>query len=160
MDLELYDHTQGELTSHQRQLAEKLLAFAAEQLQLKDNDEMSLTFVKNPEIKEINAKYRGVDRATDVISFAINDDDEKIVMDDEMAAMIPKDLGDLFISIDKVKEQALFLGHSEDRELGFLVVHGFLHLNGYDHEEPADEEKMFSLQEKILDAYGLKVFGW
>ena len=156
MDLELYDHTQGELTSHQRQLAEKLLAFAAEQLQLKDNDEMSLTFVKNPEIKEINAKYRGVDRATDVISFAINDDDEKIVMDDEMTAMIPKDLGDLFISIDKVKEQALFLGHSEDRELGFLVVHGFLHLNGYDHEEPADEEKMFSLQEKILDAYGLK----
>lgn len=156
MDLELYDHTQGELTSHQRQLAEKLLAFAAEQLQLKDNDEMSLTFVKNPEIKEINAKYRGVDRATDVISFAINDDDEKIVMDDEMAAMIPKDLGDLFISIDKVKEQALFMGHSEDRELGFLVVHGFLHLNGYDHEEPADEEKMFSLQEKILDAYGLK----
>lgn len=156
MDLELYDHTQGELTSHQRQLAEKLLAFAAEQLQLKDNDEMSLTFVKNPEIKEINAKYRGVDRATDVISFAINDDDEKIVMDDEMAAMIPKDLGDLFISIDKVKEQALFLGHSEDRELGFLVVHGFLHLNGYDHDEPADEEKMFSLQEKILDAYGLK----
>ena len=156
MDLELYDHTQGELTSHQRQLAEKLLAFAAEQLQLKDNDEMSLTFVKNPEIKEINAKYRGVDRATDVISFAINDDDEKIVMDDEMAAMIPKDLGDLFISIDKVKEQALFLGHSEDRELGFLVVHGLLHLNGYDHDEPADEEKMFSLQEKILDAYGLK----
>ena len=155
MDLELYDHTQGELTSHQRQLAEKLLAFAAEQLQLKDNDEMSLTFVKNPEIKEINAKYRGVDRATDVISFAINDDDEEIVMDDEMAAMIPKDLGDLFISIDKVKEQALFLGHSEDRELGFLVVHGFLHLNGYDHEKPADEEKMFSLQEKILDAYGL-----
>jgi probable rRNA maturation factor len=155
MDLELYDHTQGELTSHQRQLAEKLLAFAAQQLQLKDNDEMSLTFVKNPEIKEINAKYRGVDRATDVISFAINDDDEEIVMDDEMAAMIPKDLGDLFISIDKVKEQALFLGHSEDRELGFLVVHGFLHLNGYDHEEPADEEKMFSLQEKILDAYGL-----
>lgn len=155
MDLELYDHTQGELTSHQRELAEKLLAFAAQQLQLKDNDEMSLTFVKNPEIKEINAKYRGVDRATDVISFAINDDDEEIVMDDEMAAMIPKDLGDLFISIDKVKEQALFLGHSEDRELGFLVVHGFLHLNGYDHEEPADEEKMFSLQEKILDEYGL-----
>lgn len=155
MDLELYDHTQGELTSHQRELAEKLLAFAAQQLQLKDNDEMSLTFVKNPEIKEINAKYRGVDRATDVISFAINDDDEEIVMDDEMAAMIPKDLGDLFISIDKVKEQALFLGHSEDRELGFLVVHGFLHLNGYDHEKPADEEKMFSLQEKILDEYGL-----
>lgn len=155
MDLELYDHTNGELTDHQRKLAEQLLAFAAEELQLKDNDEMSLTFVKNPEIRKMNAQYRGVDRATDVISFAINDDDEDIVMDDEMAAMIPKDLGDLFISIDKVKEQALFLGHSEDRELGFLVVHGFLHLNGYDHEQADDEQKMFSLQEKILDAYGL-----
>ena len=155
MDLELYDHTNGELTDHQRKLAEQLLAFAAEELQLKDNDEMSLTFVKNPEIRKMNAQYRGVDRATDVISFAINDDDEDILMDDEMAAMIPKDLGDLFISIDKVKEQALFLGHSEDRELGFLVVHGFLHLNGYDHEQADDEQKMFSLQEKILDAYGL-----
>lgn len=157
MDLELYDHTDGELTDHQRQLAEKLLDFAAQKLGLKDNDEMSLTFVKNPEIKKLNAKYRGVDRATDVISFAINDndDDEGIVMDPEMAAEIPVDLGDLFISIDKVKEQALFLGHSEDRELGFLVVHGFLHLNGYDHERPEDEKKMFGLQEKILDEYGL-----
>lgn len=155
MDLELYDHTDGVLTDHQRDLAERLLDFAATQLKLKDNDEMSLTFVRNPEIKKLNAKYRGVDRATDVISFAINDDDEDIVMDDELAAQIPQDLGDLFISIDKVKEQALFLGHSEDRELGFLVVHGFLHLNGYDHEQAADEKKMFSLQEKILDEYGL-----
>lgn len=155
MDLELYDHTNGVLTDHQRDLAEQLLDFAATQLQLKSDDEMSLTFVRNPEIKKLNAKYRGVDRATDVISFAINDDDEDIVMDDEMAAQIPQDLGDLFISIDKVKEQALFLGHSEDRELGFLVVHGFLHLNGYDHEQAADEKKMFSLQEKILNEYGL-----
>ncbi|WP_251546814.1 rRNA maturation RNase YbeY [Limosilactobacillus caecicola] len=155
MDLELYDHTDGVLTDHQRQLATDLIQFAAEELSLKDSDEVSLTFVRNPEIKKINAQYRGVDRATDVISFAINDDDEDIVMDPEMAAMIPKDLGDLFISIDKVKEQALFLGHSADRELGFLVVHGFLHLNGYDHEQPADEKEMFSLQEKILDAYGL-----
>lgn len=157
MDLELYDHTDGELTDHQRQLAEDLLAFAAHKLGLKDQDEMSLTFVKNPEIKKLNAKYRGVDRATDVISFAINDndDDEGIVMDPELQAQIPQDLGDLFISVDKVKEQALFLGHSEDRELGFLIVHGFLHLNGYDHEQPDDEKKMFGLQEQILDEYGL-----
>lgn len=155
MDLEIYDHTDGELTSHQQGLAEKLLAFAAQELQLKDSDEMSLTFVKNPEMKQLNEQYRGVDRATDVISFAINDDDEGIIMDEEMASLIPQDLGDLFISIDKVKEQALFLGHSEDRELGFLVVHGFLHLNGFDHEKPDDEKKMFSLQEKILDEYGL-----
>lgn len=155
MELEMYDHTGGQLTDHQKQLAEKLLAFAAHQLVLKENDEMSLTFVRNPEIKALNAKYRGVDRATDVISFAMSDGDEGIVMDDAMAAELPHDLGDLFISVDKVKEQALFLGHSEDRELGFLVVHGFLHLNGYDHEQPDDEKKMFSLQEKILDDYGL-----
>lgn len=155
MELEIYDHTEGQLTEHQRELAEDLLTFAAKELQLADHDEMSLTFVRNPEIKAMNAKYRGVDRATDVISFAINDDDEDIIMDDEMAAELPHDLGDLFISVDKVKEQALFLGHSTDRELGFLVVHGFLHLNGYDHEQPADEKKMFSLQEKILDDYGL-----
>ncbi|WP_295731564.1 rRNA maturation RNase YbeY [uncultured Limosilactobacillus sp.] len=155
MELEIYDHTEGQLTDHQYQLAKDLLNFAAKKLQLTDRDEISLTFVRNPEIKEINAKYRGVDRATDVISFAINDGDEDIVIDETVAAELPHDLGDLFISVDKVREQALFLGHSTDRELGFLVVHGFLHLNGYDHEQPEDEKKMFSLQEKILDEYGL-----
>lgn len=153
MDLEIYDHTAGKLTDHQRQLAVDLLDYAAQQLELSDTAEMSLTFVNNPEIKKINAQYRDVDRATDVISFPMNDDD--IIMDDESKKEMPVDLGDLFISVDKVKEQALFLGHSEDRELGFLVVHGFLHLNGYDHEKPDEEKEMFSLQEKILDGYGL-----
>ena len=82
-------------------------------------------------------------------------DDSPILLDPELAAQIPENLGDLFISIDKVGEQAKFLGHSNDRELGFLIVHGFLHLNGYDHEEKADEEKMFKLQEEILNGYGL-----
>ena len=76
-------------------------------------------------------------------------------MDPELAAELPANLGDLFVSIDKVAEQAKFLGHSTDRELGFLVVHGFLHLNGYDHEQPADEQRMFALQRAILDDYGL-----
>ena len=74
----------------------------------------------------------------------------------ELAAELPVNLGDLFISIDKVAEQAKFLGHSFDRELGFLVVHGFLHLNGYDHEQPEDEKEMFTLQREILDQYGLE----
>ena len=154
MEISIYDHTNGELTAHQRELAEGLLNYAAGKLKEPESAEVSLTFTKNPEIKEINAKYRGVDRATDVISFA-NDDEEDFEIPAELAAEMPVDLGDLFISVDKVKEQALFLGHSEDRELGFLVVHGFLHLNGYDHEEKADEEKMFSLQKEILDGYGL-----
>ena len=151
MEITIYDHSQGKLTKHQEELAEHLLQSAAKALDLPETAELSLTLVRNPEMKELNAKYRGVDRATDVISFAINDDE-----DFEMPAeLLPLDLGDLFISLDKVAEQALFLGHSEDREFGFLLVHGFLHLNGFDHEDPADEKKMFARQEEILSAYGL-----
>ncbi|HJG49150.1 rRNA maturation RNase YbeY [Limosilactobacillus ingluviei] len=154
MELTIYDHSQGMLTEHQTALAEELLAQAAAKLALPASAELSLTLVRNPEMKELNAKYRGVDRATDVISFAINDE-EDLTLPAELQAELPLDLGDLFISLDKVKEQALFLGHSADREFGFLLVHGFLHLNGYDHETPADEAAMFSLQEAILTAYGL-----
>lgn len=154
MELTIYDHSQGMLTEHQTALAEELLAQAAAKLALPASAELSLTLVRNPEMKELNAKYRGVDRATDVISFAINDE-EDLTLPAELQAELPLDLGDLFISLDKVKEQALFLGHSADREFGFLLVHGFLHLNGYDHETPADEAAMFSLQAAILTAYGL-----
>lgn len=158
MDIEIYDQTTDHAVSdHQLQMAREILTYAADYLKLKDNTEVSLTFVHNPEIKKLNAQYRGVDRSTDVLSFAMEDDsdDTPILMDPEMAAQIPENLGDLFISIDKVSEQAKFLGHSQDRELGFLIVHGFLHLNGYDHVEKADEEQMFKLQEEILNGYGL-----
>ncbi|MBB1078335.1 rRNA maturation RNase YbeY [Limosilactobacillus sp. STM2_1] len=157
MELELFDHTAGQVTSAQQELVSDLLQFAAKKLALTDNTEMSLTFVNNPEIKELNSKYRNVDRATDVLSFAAEEagDETPIIMDSELAAELPVSLGDLFVSIDKVNEQAKFLGHSINRELGFLVVHGFLHLDGYDHENPTDEKEMFDLQREILDGYGL-----
>ena len=158
MDIEIYDQTDDHAVSQsQLQLAHDILDYAAKYLELKDNTEISLTFVHNPQIRKLNAQYRGVDRATDVLSFALEDDsdDSPILLDPELAAQIPENLGDLFISIDKVAEQARFLGHSVDRELGFLIVHGFLHLNGYDHEQKDDEEKMFKLQEEILNGYGL-----
>lgn len=155
MELQLRDHTEGKLQPGQERLAEKVLAQAAERLDVPEQAEMSLTFVLNPEIRELNRDYRGIDRATDVISFAIEDDDDLANLPAEIRAELPVELGDLVISIDKVTEQALFLNHSADRELGYLLVHGFLHLNGYDHEEPADEEKMFTLQEEILDGLGL-----
>lgn len=157
MEIEIFDHTADQVTEEQQKMVHELLQFAAQKLKLKDNVEMSLTFVNNPEIKKLNKQYRNVDRATDVLSFAEEEtgDETPIIMDPELAAEIPVNLGDLFISIDKVSEQAKFLGHSVDRELGFLAVHGFLHLNGYDHESKADEEKMFATQREILDDYGL-----
>ncbi|GAA6237062.1 MULTISPECIES: rRNA maturation RNase YbeY [Apilactobacillus] len=158
MDLEIYDKTNNGVSDKDTSLVQDVLEYAGKYLDLKENTEMSVTFVNNDKIKDINKEYRGVDRATDVISFAIEDgdDDFPLIMDDEMANEIPENIGDIFVSIDKVAEQAEFLNHSYERELGFLVVHGFLHLNGYDHMEPEDEAVMFPLQRKIMDSYGLK----
>lgn len=161
MDLEIYDKTQDGVPAEHVNLIQDVLQYAGKYLKLVDNTEMSVTLMNNEDIHRINQQYRGVDRATDVISFAIEDDDEEaadfpLVMDDELAAEIPENIGDIFVSMDKVAEQADYLGHSYERELGFLVVHGFLHLNGYDHMEPEDEKVMFKLQADILDAYGLK----
>ena len=159
MDLEIYDETNGQVSEDQKKLIKNVLDFAAKKIGLKANTEMSVTMVKNDRIQEINRDYRKVDRATDVISFAIedeNDDEFPVMMSDEMKAEIPENIGDIFVSIDKVNEQADFLGHSVDRVLGFLIVHGFLHLNGYDHMKPEDEKVMFDLQRKILNEYGLK----
>lgn len=158
MDLTIYDETGGRVSAEQLALVRDVLQFAARKLALQEDTEMSVTMMTNPAIRQLNQQYRGVDRATDVLSFAAEEsgDETPIIMDPELAAELPENLGDLFVSLDKVEEQAKFLGHSADRELGFLVVHGFLHLNGYDHEQAAAEQQMFSLQREILDEYGLQ----
>ena len=108
------------------------------------NAVLNIIIVDNSYIHKINKEYRGVDRETDVISFALEDDDTFV--------KIPiRVLGDIYISIDKVKSQALEYGHSEKRELSFLTVHGILHLLGYDHMNINDEKVMFQKQEDILD---------
>ncbi|AMV61584.1 Metal-dependent hydrolase YbeY, involved in rRNA and/or ribosome maturation and assembly [Pediococcus damnosus] len=157
MDIQIYDHTNEESKAN-IELVQNVLNFAGDYLKLAENTEMSVTLMHNDEIHGINKTYRKVDRATDVISFAIEDDEDSdpIIMDDELAEEIAPNIGDLMISVDKVKEQAEYLGHSYQRELGFLCVHGFLHLNGYDHMETKDQEVMFPLQKEILNAYGLK----
>ncbi|OYQ66760.1 rRNA maturation RNase YbeY [Aerococcus sp. 1KP-2016] len=152
----LFEDKTGELTAENEKMLQDLLAYAADYMKLDGEIELSLTIVDDEEIHAINKEYRNIDRPTDVISFAIEDQGE-----DEMAIIglpddLPRELGDLFISIDKVREQAIDYGHSFERELGFLALHGFLHLNGYDHMEEADEKVMFGLQKEILDAYGLK----
>ena len=109
---------------------------------------MSIIIVDNKEIHRINKEYRNIDRETDVISFAL---EEGETFDEPY-----KTLGDIYISIDKVYEQAKEYGHSVKRELFFLVTHGFLHLLGYDHMKKEDEEIMFQIKKKILDNYGVK----
>ena len=109
------------------------------------NAEFNIIFVDNSFIKELNKKYRNIDRETDVISFALEDEkEEDSFLDNRM-------LGDIYISVDKAKAQAIEYGHSLKREISFLAVHGLLHLLGYDHMNKDDEEVMFGKQELILD---------
>lgn len=159
MDLALIDNTKEHVSEEQQKLVHDILMFAGDYIKLPENTEMSITFMNNDEIQTYNRDYRGVDKPTDVISFAIEDDDEDdfmLIMDADMEADLGRNIGDILISMDKVAEQANYLGHSFERELGFLAVHGFLHLNGYDHMEATEEAEMFGLQKEILDAYGLK----
>lgn len=115
--------------------------------------EVSVTIVDNSAIHQMNKEYRQVDRPTDVLSFPLWEPDEEwIITEEEQVVM----LGDIVISLPKAKEQAEEYGHSLERELGFLAVHGFLHLLGYDHETKEDEEEMFRKQEEILGRVGLQ----
>lgn len=117
--------------------------FALEYLKLK-NTYFNIIIVDDVYIHDLNKQYRGIDRPTDVISFALEDDKTFIDMDFKV-------LGDIYISIDTAKKQALNYGHSLKRELSFLTIHGILHLLGYDHQNEEDEKKMFDLQELILN---------
>ena len=114
---------------------------------------ISISFVDNKYIHKINKKYRDVDRETDVISFAFLDDDENRDHTLHSKGVVP--LGDIYISVDKAKEQAENYGHSLERELSFLYVHGLLHLLGYDHQNEEQEKEMFTLQEEILQKLGV-----
>ena len=109
----------------------------------------NIIFVTSEKIHEINKEYRNVDRVTDVISFALEDSIEGYVEEIRM-------LGDIYICVEKMKEQAELYNHSVLREMCFLTTHGLLHLLGYDHMEEDDEKVMFSLQEELLNEYGIK----
>ena len=111
--------------------------------------EFNNIIIDNEKIHEINKEYRGKDRETDVISFALEDN-----MDIEYTDF--RLLGDIYISIDRCYQQALEYGHSREREICFLATHGILHLLGYDHMTPEDEKEMFDLQNKLLDGYNIK----
>lgn len=112
------------------------------------NSTLSIIFVDEKEIKRINKVYRGIDKITDVISFAFEDNATLVYNNIRV-------LGDIYICIPRMLNQANDYGHSIKRELSFLTVHGLLHLLGYDHLTKDEEEKMFKKQELILNAEGI-----
>ncbi len=109
----------------------------------------SIIFVSEEEIQRINKEYRNIDKITDVISFAFEDNEDLVYNKIRV-------LGDIYICIPRMLEQAKSYGHSVKRELSFLTVHGLLHLLGYDHMKKEEEEVMFALQELVLNETGIK----
>ena len=153
----------GQVSEEILKQTQEILEFAAQKTG-KENKEMAVTFVSNARSHELNLEYRDTDRPADVISLEykpeldIAVDEEDLLDHPELAEMLEDFdayIGELFISVDKAREQAEEYGHSFEREMGFLAVHGFLHINGYDHYTPEEEAEMFGLQEEILTAYGL-----
>lgn len=149
--IDFSDHTELVKDEWYEQI-EKLLNFAKQEEQINEDAELSITFVDKSEIQEINKMYRDKDKVTDVISFALEEDEPDIDMSE---FNIPRVLGDIIICTDVAQEQSESYGHSFERELGFLALHGFLHLLGYDHMNEDDEKEMFGRQDAILNAYGL-----
>ena len=117
---------------------------------------ITITFTTHQNIKEINKKYRNIDKATDVLSFPMFEKDEletKIKNKDYVCEDV---LGDIIISIEKVQEQAEEYGHSFERELSYMIVHGFYHLMGYDHIKEEDKKVMRPKEEKVLNDLKIK----
>ncbi len=154
MKIEIIDD-QSYLSKEAGKIIKDVIELTANHLGLKEYTEVDITIVDNTTIHQLNNEYRGIDRATDVLSFAMLDEVEGDFISLTADMMPVVHLGDIIISNDKVIEQAKEYGHSYERELGFLTVHGFLHLNGYDHQTPEESSEMFGLQEEILTQYGL-----
>mgnify|MGYP000354497026 CR=1 FL=1 len=144
-------------------LAKKVVEEALDYVNCPYEAQVNLLLTENEQIHEMNREFRGIDRATDVLSFPmlsyetpgdfsfLSDENEDDFNPDTGEVM----LGDIIISVDKVKEQALEYGHSEKREFAFLITHSMLHLFGYDHMEADEAAIMEEHQRKILDALGI-----
>lgn len=144
--IEIFKNVEEEI--EELDIVRKVLEKAVEMENLK-NVSFNLIIVDNPYIHNLNKMYRKIDRETDVITFALEDEDTLITPSEERI------LGDIYISIDKAKAQSIEYGHSLLRELSFLAVHGFYHLLGYDHQTKEEEEVMFKKQEEVLNSYGI-----
>lgn len=144
--IEIFNQTEEEI--EELETVEKVLYSAIEKEHL-ENTSFNLIIVDNDYIHELNKNYRNIDRETDVITFALEDDDTLVLPEGIRV------LGDIYISIDKARQQAKEYGHTLLRELSFLAVHGFYHLLGYDHATEEEEKVMFGKQEEVLSSYGI-----
>jgi probable rRNA maturation factor len=147
---------------------EQLLTIAGE-LEAVPSGDVTVTFVTDDAIRELNAQYRNLDKPTDVLSFSMWEEgefeteirypeDEDVSDDPELSELIelPDDpIGDIVISVPMALRQSEEYGHTLEREIGFLFVHGFLHLIGYDHQDEAAERTMTEKQEQVLGIAGL-----
>lgn len=113
-----------------------------------DNYEVSLSFVDNKEIHQLNRDYRGVDRATDVLSFPMLTDDFEVELEEES-------LGDIVVSLERALEQSVEYNHSFEREVCFLICHSMFHLLGYDHDNDENTKEMRFKEEHILNKLGI-----
>ncbi|MDR0200486.1 MAG: rRNA maturation RNase YbeY [Streptococcaceae bacterium] len=156
MYVEIINEVGAHVSKEILEQTEKLLQFAAEKLGLSESKEMAVTFVDNERQHALNLEYRDTDRATDVISLEYK---PEVIegLPEELQDELDPFIGELFISYEKAEEQAADFGHSLAREYGWLAVHGFLHINGYDHYPVGGEaeKEMFSLTEEILEGFGL-----
>ena len=143
---ELINNTKNEIDN--LDVIESYVNFLIEKRKL-ENAIFNIIFVTSEEIHKINKEYRNVDRVTDVISFALEDTPDIDVSSYRM-------LGDIYICLEKIYEQATLYNHSVLRETCFLITHGLLHLLGYDHMEEDEEKIMFGLQEELLNEYEIK----
>ncbi len=153
LEIDFIDET-NEVSEEQQSDLQGLIECALEYEGVTGEVEISISFVDDEKIHEINKQYREKDRATDVISFPLEELGEGEI--EIIGVDLPRTLGDIVISIPTTKSQAEEYGHSFRRELGFLAVHGCLHLLGYDHMNEADEKIMFTKQKEILEKYGLE----
>ena len=153
MTLLIDNRTDFELTDEIREMLERVCLKSLQYEEFNEDCEVSLSIVTNDEIHDINKQFRNIDSPTDVLSFpqlTFEEGEEADV--NENGEIV---LGDIIISIDRAKEQAEEYGHSLKRELAFLSVHSMLHLMGYDHMVPEEEEDMFRRQKEILIEAGI-----
>ena len=154
VDIQFYNQTSESVETYEAMITTVVNETIKQENLTNEMLECSFIFVDNEQIREINANYRQKDAVTDVITFAIEDE-----MPGEIKIQgipMPRMLGDVFISLPRTREQAERYGHSFERELSFLAVHGCLHLLGYDNIEPEEEKIMFGKQEDVLNALGIR----